>query len=868
MKTSGNSFKGMVMAILVTISMMAFSQQAGWHWQNPYLQGNDLNSIIMNGSIGWAVGDLGTVMHTTNSGFDWEIIDLHTSENLNCIYMAGVAGKGWIVGSNGTIFYSEDDGVSWVKQYSGTHAQLNSVSATLGECPWICGDDIILKSYNHGETWERVNCIYHSTYYAIDQVECDEIWISGKQGLLISSHDTGLTWESHATPTIYNFYSVDLVGNGDYRACGHQAVIIRSSDGGNTWVKENEITFKDMYDVDTRGIGGPAYAVGSDGIIVETTNGGETWIRKESPTVNALNDVCFHALTHDVYATGWYGTIVRKEEPVTAEFEVMNERPIHLMQSVDFATADSGWAVGWAKLDLSGKKEGVILGTSDGGTTWEKQLTIPDPIGGLDFISSSEGWATGSNGVIKHTVNGGKTWTTQSGPLTGYLNAVHFIDKNNGWIVSSDNWGEIAHTSNGGNTWERQTAPTKNPLYDVFFINADKGWIVGMDSTLLRTTDGGQTWLRCDLEVTNNWLLRSIFFIDEMRGWTVGIYGIIMITKDGGITWQEIHTGFSETLTSVYFIDPTNGWATGFDGTIFRSIDGGYTWFKQYSGVYRNIMISVHFINLLEGWVTGEGGTIKRTQNGGFWNEPGTFQRNKLKLLIHDLTETRDTLTVDSSDMIQRGYQLVGLEVMIDSIMHTRASDLDISLYHNGVSLTLVSQVTGQGPDFLWTRLTDDAAKLVTDGVAPFSGNHKPCQPLSAYNGLDPVGDWVLTIYDSKTGNTGTLKAWGIKPYFEKIVSIDEPISPGGEYKIRLAQNSPNPFTGSTKISWNSEICGFTTLKVFNINGQEIVILKNEFLPRGEYNVAFDATRFSAGVYYYQLVIGNERLTKKCIVMK
>jgi photosystem II stability/assembly factor-like uncharacterized protein len=853
-------------SILFMVANATFAQ-AGWRWQNPYLQGNDLNSIVMNGVEGWAVGDLGTVMRTANSGYDWEIVDIGTTENLNCIYMSGVTGRGWIVGNNGAIYYSDNDGESWSKQYSGTHEILYSVTGWIGECIWICGNDIILKSHNYGENWERINSGSHSRFFEIDQTDCGEIWIAGEHGLVISSLDAGLTWQSHPTPTTYSLFSISTLGNGDYRACGQQGVIIGSSDGGNTWVKEYEETFLDLHDIEIKGLAAPSFAVGINGTILETYDGGESWTRKESGTINMLNDICDQALYHAIYATGWYGIILRKEEPQGAEFEILNKRPLHYIQSVDFVDADTGWAVGGAKVELSGTIEGIVLHTTDGGATWEEQLNIPKALNSIDFINENEGWAVGTYGMIRHTTNGGKNWSTQTSPLAGTLNSVYFVDEDTGWIVSKDNWGEIAHTTNGGGTWIRQTAPTSNPLIDVFFIDADKGWIVGMDSTILRTTNGGQTWIRCDLDVTNNWFFRSVYFIDEMRGWTVGIYGIIMLTNDGGITWQEIKSGFSETLNSVYFIDPDNGWATGDAGTILRSIDGGYTWFEQYSGVARNFLTSVYFVNLRDGWVCGEGGTIKNTENGGFWNEPGTFLRNRLKLPVNDLAETRDTLTVDFSDMKNSGYQLVGLEVMIDSIMHTRASDLDIYLSHNGITETLVTQVTDPGPNFLWTRLTDEASKIITNGVAPFSGNHKPYRPLTAFNGIDPSGEWILKIYDGKATHSGTLNAWGIKPQFEKIVSVDEPILAEGDQKIQLLQNVPNPFTGITQIKWKSDLNGFTSLKVYNINGQEITTLMNKFLPKGDYSVQFDGSHLSSGVYYYQLKVGNYMLQKKCIIM-
>jgi photosystem II stability/assembly factor-like uncharacterized protein len=859
--------------LLIFMFATATFAQAGWRWQNPYLQGNDLNSIIMNGVVGWAVGDMGVVMRTKNSGLDWEIVDLKTSRDLNCIYLDVISGRGWIVGDDGSIWYSEDAGEHWIKQNSGTTKELLSISSISGDCPWISGNDVVLHSYDLGETWDKISTPVHTWFWEIDQADCDEIWVCGNQGLVMSTFDHGATWQMHTVPTTYNLLGIDVVPNGDYRACGNQVTIIRSSDGGETWVQEYQAPFLNMYAVDTRGIVGPAYAVGDKGHIFETLDGGTTWTDKKSPTIYQLNDVCFQALYQEVYAVGWYGQVVKKEEPVDAEFEVLNKKPNHYMMDMDFINADTGWVVGGESMDDSGTKEGVILHTVDGGKTWENQLIKPYFFNSVDFINENEGWAVGGSGisqeegVIMHTINGGQTWVKQTNPIIESIDKVFFLDENNGWIVSNDWWGQIAHTTNGGQDWIKQTNPTINPIIDVFFINPQIGWAVGMDSTILRTINGGQTWQRVDLTVSNNWYFRSVFFIDELRGWVVGIYGVIMLTNDGGVTWQEIVPGNGETLQSVFFIDALNGWAVGDVGTVLRSIDGGYTWFNQYSGIRRNFLCSVQFTDRNNGWISGEGGTIKNTGNGGFWNEPGTYIRNSLGIIIPDLGEATDILTVETFGLKNSGYQLTGLEVMIDSILHPKAGDLEISLSHLGVTQTLVNQPTDPGKDFLWTRLTDEASVSITNGVAPFSGNHKPYQPLDAFNGLNPDGDWILSVKDKTTGNTGTLNAWGIKPLFEKIVSIDEPIPSGEKHTIQLFQNVPNPFSGITRIDWISEISGFTALKVFNINGQEIATLVNKFMSKGEYSVEFDGSRFSAGVYYYHLQIGDYMLTKKCIIM-
>ncbi|PKN97202.1 MAG: hypothetical protein CVU43_17560, partial [Chloroflexi bacterium HGW-Chloroflexi-5] len=79
--------------------------------------------------------------------------------------------------------------------------------------------------------------------------------------------------------------------------------------------------------------------------------------------------------------------------------------------------------------------------------------------------------------------------------------------------------------------------------------------------------------------------------------------------------------------------------------------------------------------------------------------------------------------------------------------------------------------------------------------------------------------------------------------------------------------NVPNPFTGTTTITWLSELSGQTVLKVYNLNGQGITTLINKNLAPGKHSVQFDGSRLGKGVYYYQLKVGNEMLTRKCVLM-
>jgi hypothetical protein len=83
-----------------------------------------------------------------------------------------------------------------------------------------------------------------------------------------------------------------------------------------------------------------------------------------------------------------------------------------------------------------------------------------------------------------------------------------------------------------------------------------------------------------------------------------------------------------------------------------------------------------------------------------------------------------------------------------------------------------------------------------------------------------------------------------------------------------LLQNYPNPFNPSTKISWQSPVSGHQTLKVYDVLGNEVATLVNEFRNAGSYEVDFNASALSSGVYFYKLQAGSFIQTKKMILMK
>ena len=86
--------------------------------------------------------------------------------------------------------------------------------------------------------------------------------------------------------------------------------------------------------------------------------------------------------------------------------------------------------------------------------------------------------------------------------------------------------------------------------------------------------------------------------------------------------------------------------------------------------------------------------------------------------------------------------------------------------------------------------------------------------------------------------------------------------------EFNLAQNYPNPFNPSTKIRWQSPIGSWQTLKVYNILGNEVATLVDEYKPAGNYEVEFDASQLTSGIYFYKIQAGSFVETKKMVLLR
>lgn len=173
--------------------------------------------------------------------------------------------------------------------------------------------------------------------------------------------------------------------------------------------------------------------------------------------------------------------------------------------------------------------------------------------------------------------------------------------------------------------WQKLNTNTNNEIYDISFVDEDRGWAVGYYGTVLRTQDGGNTWL--PQSFFNNSDLYSVHFINKDTGFIAGYAGFYR-SINGGVSWNTIPlSGTSSTFKHVEFIDSAIGFVTGNDNQIFKTTDRGNTWLQQTVNTpnSNNLPVSdISFPSLDTGYACLEAynwGYLKTIDGGATWNE-------------------------------------------------------------------------------------------------------------------------------------------------------------------------------------------------------------------------------------------------------
>jgi photosystem II stability/assembly factor-like uncharacterized protein len=306
------------------------------------------------------------------------------------------------------------------------------------------------------------------------------------------------------------FYGVQALSPAKAVVVGYGGKILMTVDGGKTWHGKESGTDLALYDVEfvDEQYG---WVCGQDGLILRTTDGGASWVKQESGTKGPIFALSFVDRNH-----GWGAA----------------DRATYLRTT----NGGESWESGYLEPSLAGVRE-------------EATLAMVDPnFYDIHFLDAHRGWMVGDFGKIYHTVDGGVTWKEQQHSLLGQagiddaLNlptffGVSFANAQEGVVVGLE--GKISYTADGGEQWrfiaEEVSAFATDPLYTPLLRSNGTGWIVGAAGRVLQLQNG--QWRPVSLGIPVVTWLRAIDFFDDQHGWIVGGYGTILRTTDGGQTW-------------------------------------------------------------------------------------------------------------------------------------------------------------------------------------------------------------------------------------------------------------------------------------------------------------------------------------------
>jgi hypothetical protein len=368
-------------------------------------------------------------------------------------------------------------------------------------------------------------------------------------------------------------------------------------------------------------------------------------------------------------------------------------------------------------------------------------------------------------------------------------------------------------------------------------------------------------------------------------------------------------------------LNSNTGYITGQSGTLLLTTNAGNTWANQVSSTvndlnsvcrdpYGNVYIAGKYGNILKrstgiiNYFTVSG--IARFADN---NQPVTS--GKVKAIKYDVI-THQTVIVDSADIQSNGtYSLIkmpqdSLDIMAfqddeeaapfvptyytSTIFWKNSNTIYPNQNLTGIDINVIRNNPGTGPfkitgNVSTPSLIDNNFMLKNAVVYAKAGNVFKGYGVTDQSGnysIDnlPAGNYEIIVdYLWYAGQTMNLQVTNtnlnnINFVLQSVIGIDPP-GPGVPSEYRLRQNYPNPFNPVTNIVFDLPSASFTRLVVYDILGREIAILVNEQLRAGSYNIDWNASNYSSGIYFYKLYVSQAGSStvdyteiKKMVLMK
>ncbi len=426
-----------------------------------------LNSVFAIDTVAWIVGYDGVILKSTNKLSEWRTINAGNilTKSLYTVNFYDM-NHGFAGGEMGETRVTTDGGETWNTIMSDfvqwkTVRKIQMVDSLYG---YLVGDKgKMMKTTNGGLNWTHMDRRIRANLWSVwfndvnngiavgDSMTSAGGWTDAK---IYGTTDGGQTWKLKSTINNATLLGVhfpsDLTGYA-VGFNGSKAIYAKTTDGGENWTSDviNNFGGK-LWSVyfysTTSGI-----AVGDSGVIMKTVDGGSTWQKKNSGTSNNLFYTCFS---------------------------------YNLTDAPPQDTGFTGFAVGGS---------GTFIKTHDLGESWDTVTTaITSSIYGISVVPRKAIWTCGSSSSIYKSVTNG-IFVKQTLPVSATWVAIHAPDTSYACAVAS--YGGLVTTTDGGTTWTQHKF-TLNTFNALHFEDKNEGWLVGEAGTIIHTSTGGMQGIR------------------------------------------------------------------------------------------------------------------------------------------------------------------------------------------------------------------------------------------------------------------------------------------------------------------------------------------------------------------------------------
>jgi photosystem II stability/assembly factor-like uncharacterized protein len=540
---------------------------SGWRWANPVPQGQTLWAADLEGDVGYAAGNFGTLLRTTDGGVTWSGLETGLTANLR--HVSVIDADSVVVAGDCAVRRSDDSGLSFKR------------------LPWRGSD-------------ERCASPIVAVAFPADPVG----YLVTADGAVLRTADAGLTWSRQSDVPGGSATDAAFTSAGSGVVTTSTGAIYRTSDGGTAWTLAHQDDHAlNSVDFPSATVG---YAVGDPGTLLRSVDGGRTWTSRTAPTISKLASIRCTGLLTCLIAGTTQDNLIRTDDGGLT-FDVVPSTAGGL--AVAFGTGRHALAVGAL---------GKTLLSEDDGATWSQ---VGGRLAGnftrLRAPSPRQVFAVGREGDIARSLDGGATWQTIHVPSTQDITDVSFAGRDVGYAL--DLVGRVFRTNDAGVTWRRVKTGFSAKPQAVLASSASSVLLIGPHG-ILRSTHGGSRFARIRSEAAQR---AKIFEVDR-AGRALVAFGSrrIALSRNGGRTWKSVKRPPRALIAAVDFVSARVGFMLEQNGRLWRTDNRGRTW-DDLAAVGTDEAIGLAFSSARRGYLVlprfgdDAGGYVLRTSDGG-----------------------------------------------------------------------------------------------------------------------------------------------------------------------------------------------------------------------------------------------------------